>query len=97
MDLVKVKVINDDLEFDVPAGERIMDYLPDGCSLMFGCREGSCGICTCTIRNGENLLVTKSHIEEETLNKVGGLSNQRLCCQLWVKGHVKEGEIEMEY
>lgn len=98
MNLVKVKLINDNTEFHVPPGEKIMDHLPDSCTLMFGCKKGQCGTCICTIRSGEHMLVSKSQTEEETIRNAGGSPNQRLCCQLWVKQEiVKEEEIEMEY
>ncbi len=95
--MIKVKIINDDISFEVPKASRIADYLPEDCGIMFGCRRGSCGTCLCTVRTGEENLVAVSQQEEETVRGAGGTPNQRLACRLWTKEIEKEGEIEIEY
>ncbi len=95
--MVKVTILNDNISFEVPANSKIIDYLPDDCAILFGCRHGSCGMCTCTIRSGEEFLVPISSLEEETLRKNNAASSQRLACQLWTKEIEKEGEIEIGY
>jgi len=95
--MVKVTIINDNISFEVPKNSKIMDYIPDECSLMFGCRRGECGVCTCTIRKGEEFVVSISSREEETLRSKNAASSHRLMCQLWTKEIEKEGEIEIEY
>ncbi len=95
--MIKVTVVNEGVSFEVPKDSKIVDYLPDECNMLFGCRKGSCGTCVCTVRKGEELLVPITLKEEESVRKAGGSPNQRLTCQLWTREIEKEGEIEIEY
>lgn len=93
--MAKVKVKNDNIEFEVPDGELLLRYLEENAGIPFGCRSGKCGTCTCVVLSGEENFNPKSRIEEETLAKSGTPSSKknRLACLL----RVNKGEAEIEY
>jgi ferredoxin len=59
----------------------------------FGCENGECGTCLCTVVKGLENINAKNHNEWLFLQKRNATPNQRLGCQIYVK----KGEVEIEY
>ena len=91
--MAKVTVRNEGISFEVPDGARFLEYAKRLSSMPFGCENGKCGTCICTIMKGMDHLNPQKHDEWMLLQKRGALPSQRLACQVWVK----QGEVEMEY
>ena len=89
----KVRIKNEGVEFEVPDGLLIKDYIKKNSNMMFGCEKGDCGTCVCSVSRGSENVNIKTMKEEETLNKIGAYPSQRLACQI----KIKKGEIEIEY
>lgn len=93
--MAKVKINNKTIS--VPVGVRFGEIHHDveKAGIEFGCTDGQCGVCICTVKKGHECLSEVSEQEEETLWRIGEYEeNRRLACQLVV---VKEGcEIELE-
>ncbi|MCS7083677.1 MAG: (2Fe-2S)-binding protein [Aquificaceae bacterium] len=63
----------------------------------FGCTDGQCGVCVCTILSGLECVEEPSEIEEETLWRIGEYEeNRRLTCQLVLKGQCPNLKIETD-
>lgn len=91
--MAKVTIVNDAISFEVPDGARLLDYAKDKSSMPFGCENGRCGTCVCTIVKGIENLNPKQHDEWLLLQKRGATPSQRLACQIWVM----KGEVAIEY
>ena len=91
--MAKVRIINEGASFEVPDGARLLDYAKASSSMPFGCENGTCGICICTVVKGMENLNPKAHDEWLLLQKKGAVPSQRLACRIWVRG----GEVEIEY
>ncbi len=74
---------------EVNSGTRVYDVAKDlGLDWMFGCTQGNCGTCLSTIISGMENLNRIGNTEKETLRKLGAQPNQRLACQLIIRGDV---------
>jgi ferredoxin len=91
--MAKVTIRNEGVSFEVPDGSRLMEYAQKNSNLPFGCENGKCGTCICTIIKGMENISPRQHDEWFLLQKRGATSGQRLACQIWVK----KGEVEIEY
>jgi len=91
--MATVKVVNDNVTFEVPDGEYLLPYFKENTSMLFGCEKGQCGICICMVLKGIENLNEKSQKEVEVLHSKGAYPNQRLACLL----KIKWGEVEIEY
>ncbi len=89
--MAMVRIVNDNSSFEVPDGARLLDYARE--RMQFGCENGTCGICLCTIVKGKENLNMPAHEEWTLLQKKGARTSQRLACQVWVM----KGEVEIEY
>jgi 2Fe-2S ferredoxin len=57
-----------------------------GLTSPYGCRVGSCGTCVVEVLKGEESLIPRSQMEEDTLSRVApGLNNARLICRAQLK------------
>lgn len=91
--MAKITVKNDDVSFEVPDGSALKNSLQTNSSLMFGCGQGKCGICICSLTHGAENISPKTQDEINLLSKRNANPNQRLGCQL----RVIKGEVEIEY
>jgi ferredoxin len=93
--MAKVKINKKTLE--IPAGVRFgeLHHEIEKAGVEFGCTDGQCGVCVCTVKKGLECLAEPSDTEEETLWRIGEYEeSRRLTCQLVIE---KEGcEIELE-
>ncbi|WP_103654328.1 2Fe-2S iron-sulfur cluster-binding protein [Agarilytica rhodophyticola] len=86
----KVKLLTDDIEFEVDAGESLMEACEDeGASILFGCRSAGCGVCLINITKGLDNLNEKCHDEVALLEALGASENNRLCCKVMVEGDME--------
>ncbi len=52
----------------------------------FGCTDGQCGVCVCTVVRGLECVEEPSEVEEDTLWRIGEYDeNRRLTCQMVIK------------
>ena len=91
--MAKVRIRNEDIEFEVPDGEMLAPYAKKNSSMMFGCEKGECGTCVCSVSKGRENVNVKTYKEEITLNSIGAYESARLACQI----RIKKGEVEIEY
>lgn len=91
--MAKIKILNEKIEFEVPEGGRLSEYAKEKSSMPFGCENGECGTCLCTVVKGLENINARNHDEWLYLQKRNATPNQRLGCQIYVK----KGEIEIEY
>ncbi len=57
----------------------------------FGCTDGKCGVCVCTVKVGIDCLEDPSDTEEDTLWRIGEYEeDRRLTCQLIIKDNTCE-------
>ncbi len=90
--MATIKVRNESRTIDVPDGSKLLEYLKNNSSMLFGCENGECGTCNCAVTKGmENL----NPLNEKETKYFGSLkpASKRLACQLWIK----KGEVEIEY
>lgn len=87
----KVTFLHDNITIEVEKGSTLQDAVERaGATLPFGCRMGSCGTCRCLVVEGmENIneLTNEERDLFETLTHIH--PNERLGCQLVIKGDVK--------
>jgi len=72
-------------EREVPDGEQIVDACEE-LGVPFGCQEGECGTCRCTVIEGMEYLGERNE-REETLTTE---EDERLACQCRISGGVVE-------
>ncbi|MEK6979661.1 MAG: 2Fe-2S iron-sulfur cluster-binding protein [Candidatus Micrarchaeota archaeon] len=84
---------NEGVSFEISDGSALKESLQKNSSLMFGCGQGKCGICLCSITRGSENIVPKNQDEINLLSKKNANPNQRLACQL----RVIKGDVEIEY
>ena len=81
-------IVNGKVIGDVEGGTKLGDlhHEIEKAGIEFGCTDGQCGVCVCTVKRGLECLEEPSETEEETLWKIGEYEeNRRLTCQLVVK------------
>ena len=87
----KVTFVSENITIEVPSGTRLQDAVEQANSTFpFGCRLGSCGTCRCVVVAGAenvNELTDQENELFENLTSVG--KNERLGCQLIIKGDIK--------
>ena len=93
--MAKVAIKNENKEFELPDGARLLEYLQENTQLPFGCTNGECATCACVVLDGNQNLSTKNHNEIVTLQKLNrpNSARNRLACQLYIK----KGEVIIEY
>lgn len=91
--MAKVRIRNENVEFEVPDGEMLMSYAKKHSNMLFGCESGECGTCACSVSRGSENVNIKTKKEEETLARMQAYPSQRLACQI----RIKRGEVEIEY
>ncbi len=89
--MARVYVKNDDKWIEVDDGAKL-DILDGQCSVLFACKDGVCGSCLVTVLEGAENLEPPTDVEKTTLESLGAEPNQRLLCQVVIKG----GEIKVE-
>jgi len=93
MPVARVRIVNDNVVLDVPDGSQLLSYAKEGSNMLFGCENGVCGTCICTVIEGMANLMDKADAERTLLAKRGAFPNQRLACRIWVK----RGDVVIEY
>ena len=87
----KVSFVSEEIEVEVESGSTLQTAVEKiGSAFPFGCRMGSCGTCRCVITEGSENVNEQTEAEHdlfESLTSVG--TNERLGCQLVIKGDVK--------
>ncbi len=91
--MAKVRIRNENVEFEVPDGQPLMPYAQEKSAMLFGCGKGECGTCICAVSKGKENVNPKTQREEMTLAKMSAYPTQRLACQIVIK----KGEVEIEY
>src|SRR5690606_25978957 len=71
---------------EIPNGERILPFAED-LGMPFGCTDGLCGTCRCTVVSGAKNLPPRNDKEEDMDLDDG----ERLACQLVIL----QGEVEL--
>lgn len=71
---------------EVEDGKRILETAEE-LGMPFGCTDGLCGTCRCTVVSGAENLPPRNDKEED----MGIDDNERLACQLTIKS----GEVEL--
>ena len=74
-------------EKELPDGSRVYETCEE-LGMPFGCTDGLCGTCTCTVVSGMENLKPRNEKEED----MGMEGNQRLACQC----HIISGTVEFE-
>ena len=87
--MAKIEIQPHGIIKEIKSTVRFYDVAKEtGLDWMFGCTQGNCGTCLSTVVSGmENLNRINDH-EGDTLRKLGAKDNQRLLCQLVVRGDV---------
>ncbi|MFH0713969.1 MAG: 2Fe-2S iron-sulfur cluster-binding protein [Candidatus Micrarchaeota archaeon] len=95
--MAKVKIKNDNISVEVPAGKSVREICDEnGASIPFGCGNGVCGTCLSTITQGAENLEPASDNEKSTLQGFGvEAPRKRLVCQC--KMGQKSQDVEVEY
>lgn len=63
-----------------------------GLTSPYGCRVGSCGTCVVEVLKGQESLIPRTQIEEDTLSRVApGVNNTRLICRAQLKAGLDSG------
>lgn len=88
--MAKVTFDMDDVDFEVPVGEKLVDVARKaGSSVPFGCTNGICGTCIVRVTEGMSNLSEQDADEAMTLEMFGADEPEhRLACQCVVKGDV---------
>ena len=78
--MAKVKINGKVLE--IPAGVKFGGYHHEieKAGVEYGCSDGQCGVCVCTVVKGLECLAEPSEQEEETLWRIGEYEENR---RLW--------------
>jgi ferredoxin len=72
---------------DVDAGTRILDACDDiGAPIAISCRAANCGVCRVRVLDGMALLAPAGAAELDVLGDAGAAPEERLACQLVVRG-----------
>jgi len=93
IEIARVRIRNEGVEFEVPDGMLIKDYIKKNSNMLFGCENGDCGTCVCSVTSGSDNINIRTMKEEQTLGRIGAYPSQRLACQI----KIKKGEVEIEY
>ena len=89
MNMPNITLKADNIVKEVPEGTPLRDVCErNEASLPFGCKEGICGTCLCTVEEGMENLSEKTENENQTLEAFGADENQRLACQCKIKGDI---------
>ena len=84
--MAKVKINKKIIE--IPVGVRFgeLHHEIEKAGVEFGCTDGQCGVCVCTVKKGLEYLAEPSETEEETLWRIGEYDeSRRLTCQLVIE------------
>ena len=78
----------DGKEFCAEPGDRLLDLLDEEAEpvVPFACRGANCGVCRVRVVDGAEALEQPLAAEEELLRKCSAQRNERLGCQVWVRG-----------
>ncbi|MEK6981288.1 MAG: 2Fe-2S iron-sulfur cluster-binding protein [Candidatus Micrarchaeota archaeon] len=90
--MAKVVVKTSSEEVEVADG-TILAELDGKCSVLYGCKSGTCGSCMVKVTKGMENLEAPNEIEKSGLEVFANSPNQRLMCQC----KIKKGEIEIEF
>ncbi|MFK7871594.1 MAG: 2Fe-2S iron-sulfur cluster-binding protein [Oligoflexales bacterium] len=84
-----IKISTDNLALNVQENYPLINLDAEHTtSLVFGCRDASCGACCVQVLEGENNLTPKGEAEINFLNEMAANENERLACQCKVKGDI---------
>jgi ferredoxin len=85
---IRVRFEPSGIQLDVPEGERVLDTVDEhpALGLPTACRAGNCGACLVQVGIGEDALLEPADRERTTLAELGAGSQQRLGCQLRIRG-----------
>ena len=86
----KIKYNPDNKEFECKKGASLFEESEKAeLSIPFGCNNGMCGTCLCSVKKGAGNLSPKTDQEKETLELFDAEENQRLACQCKILGDVE--------
>ena len=86
----KVVFKSDGKTVEVPVGASLTQIAEDsGAGIVFSCKAGVCGSCLVNVLRGMDNLSQKTDVEKATLDGLAAKPNQRLACQVIVKGDVE--------
>ncbi len=85
----KVHIINDELTLDVAEGEKMIDVCQRHVtSILFGCRNATCGSCLVNVKEGSENISAMEDREKALLKTMFAEPRDRLACQCEIKGDV---------
>lgn len=88
--MAKVLFEPDNYTVEAQDGTELQHLCEDnGVDIPFSCKNGVCGTCLCTVKEGADKLSPKSEQEQITLETLGAEDNERLACQVKVYGESK--------
>jgi ferredoxin len=80
----------EDMDVEVPVGSTFLDIVEAcGADVTFGCRTGTCGTCRIRVDSGADHLSPVGAEEREFLCSLEAAPQERLGCQVRVRGDVK--------
>lgn len=76
-------------EFESPLNALLMEVLEEnGAQIMFGCKTAACGTCRIRVLNSPQNLSDMEEEERDFLSYLGAGPQERLACQVKVRGSV---------
>lgn len=90
-----IKIKNENIEFEVPDGDLIIEHLWGNSSFPAGCTDGSTTICACVVLQGIENINPRTHTEIVTFTKANmpNSARNRLACQI----RLFRGTLVIEY
>ena len=83
-----IHFVLEDMEVEAPIGASFQEVVDaSGADVTFGCRNGTCGTCRIRIEQGMENLSKVEREEKDFLNSIEADSNERLGCQIRIKGN----------
>lgn len=80
----------EDMDVEVPVGSEFLDVVEAcGADVTFGCRTGTCGTCRVRIDHGAQNLAPPGAEERDFLASMEAGPEERLGCQLRIRGDVR--------
>jgi ferredoxin len=87
--MAKVHFLTEDLLVEAPEGTGLADIAEvAGADLTFGCRAGSCGTCRVRVTDGLGHCSEMTSEERDFLRGLDAPKDQRLACQVTVRGDI---------
>lgn len=85
-----IHFVLEDMDVEAPIGSTFQNIVEaSGADVTFGCRNGTCGTCRIRIEEGLENISKPNREEQDFLQSIEAQSNERLGCQICIKGNCK--------